>query len=83
MAIINYSVTPKKGAKVDGILWDINAAHLETLDVYEGFPFVYDRSITPILSTIPGAESALVYCAHFMEESMEVSEGHKVSYGDL
>lgn len=36
-------IEPKKGQRVEGVIWKITQADLRALDRYEGYPSVYDR----------------------------------------
>lgn len=42
-------VVPKKGSRVDGVLWTISTYDLRSLDILEGHPSYYNRLSLPIM----------------------------------
>lgn len=51
----------KKGGKVRGILWEISAEDLRTLDAYEGYPTQYDRKRRIVVDRHGRRRKAWVY----------------------
>lgn len=42
-------VVPDIGQQVTGVLWKINSQHLQSLDLFEGYPVYYTRSRVTVL----------------------------------
>lgn len=57
---VHADVVPDHDQYVDGLLWRINADHLESLDQLEGFPWYYDRKITTVING-DGFHRAMTY----------------------
>ena len=66
----NLDVKPHEGEKVEGVLWEIAASDLETLDQVEGYPLYYDRNLRYIICN-RSLHNAYVYFMHENERLME------------
>ena len=45
---IHADIVPDNSQKVHGVLWKISKEHLESLDIFEGYPRYYNRRILQI-----------------------------------
>jgi len=54
-------VAPRKGEKVVGGLWRITNRCLKALDLYEGYPHLYDRKVVEVVDEFGDIVEALVY----------------------
>lgn len=63
---------------VDGVLWRINADHLQSLDSLEGYPWYYDRKLVTVLNG-DGFHTAMTY---FMQPG-NPDQAPPVSYLDM
>jgi len=62
------TVEPKAGSSVPVLIWEIGPEDERSLDIYEGYPRLYDKEML-VVETEKGSESIMAYV---------MTEGHKI-----
>lgn len=72
------TIAPKKGSRVYGLLWKITPGNEQSLDIYEGYPSLYEKET--LLVRTPNSKSWAVMAYVMTDERIRVPSPPSLSY---
>ena len=72
------TITPKEGSRVYGLLWRITPGNEQSLDIYEGYPSLYEKETLTVQT--PNGRNFGVMAYVMTNEKMRVPSPPSLSY---
>ena len=72
------TIAPKEGSQVYGLLWQITSGNEKTLDIYEGYPSLYEKESLTV--KIPNGRNFAVMAYVMTNEKMRVPSPPSLRY---